>query len=49
MFLLSLPLLASDIEKVIHNTVPVELNRELRKLAMATLLFAISFGLGLIL
>lgn len=49
MFLLSFPLLASDIDKVINNTVPVELNRELKKLAMATLLFSISFGLGLIL
>jgi 1,4-dihydroxy-2-naphthoate octaprenyltransferase len=49
MFLLSFPLLASDINKVIHNTVPIELNRELKKLAVATLLFSISFGLGLIL
>jgi 1,4-dihydroxy-2-naphthoate octaprenyltransferase len=49
MFLLSLPLLASDIKKVINNTVPVELNTELKKLAVATLLFSLSFGLGLIL
>jgi len=49
MFLLSLPLLASDINKVITNTVPVELNAELKKLAVATLLFSLSFGLGLIL
>ncbi len=48
-FLLPLPLLISDINKVITNTVPVELNAELKKLAMATLLFSLSFGLGLIL
>jgi 1,4-dihydroxy-2-naphthoate octaprenyltransferase len=48
-FLLPLPLLASDLQKVITNTVPVELNRELKKLAMATLLFSLSLGLGLVL
>jgi len=49
MFLLSLPVLASDVNKVVTNTVPVELNAELKKLAVATLLFSLSFGLGLIL
>ena len=48
-FLLPVPLLISDIQKVITNTVPVELNPELRKLAMATLLFSLAFGLGLLL
>ena len=48
-FLLPLPLLISDINTVITNTVPVELNRELKRLAMATLLFSISFGIGLVL
>jgi len=48
-FLLPLPLLISDINKVITNTVPLELNRELKRLAMATLLFSISFGIGLVL
>ncbi len=48
-FLSPVPLLLSDIQKVIKNTVPVELNSELRKLAVATLLFSLSFGLGLIL
>ncbi|RLD70549.1 MAG: 1,4-dihydroxy-2-naphthoate octaprenyltransferase [Bacteroidetes bacterium] len=48
-FLLPLPLLISDINKVITNTVPIELNAELKKLAVATLLFSLSFGLGLIL
>ena len=48
-FLLPVPLLISDINTVITNTVPVELNRELKRLAMATLLFSISFGIGLVL
>ena len=48
-FLLPVPLLISDINKVITNTVPVELNRELKRLAVATLLFSISFGIGLVL
>ena len=48
-FLLPVPLLISDVLTVISNTVPVELNRELKRLAMATLLFSISFGLGLVL
>jgi len=47
--LLPLPFLVSDVRQVIRNTVPVELNRELKKLAMATLLFSLSFGLGLVL
>jgi len=49
MFFLSIPMLASDIKKVLTNTVPVELNTELKKLAAATLFFSVSFGLGLIL
>ncbi|MEZ5073049.1 MAG: 1,4-dihydroxy-2-naphthoate polyprenyltransferase [Bacteroidales bacterium] len=49
MFLLPMPLLASDVQKVVRNTVPVELNAELKKLAVATLLFSLSFGLGLVL
>jgi 1,4-dihydroxy-2-naphthoate octaprenyltransferase len=48
-FLLPVPLLISDVMKVITNTVPVELNSELKKLAVATLLFSLSFGLGLVL
>jgi 1,4-dihydroxy-2-naphthoate octaprenyltransferase len=48
-FLLPMPLLVSDIKKVITNTVPVELNEELKILAVATLLFSLSFGLGLVL
>jgi 1,4-dihydroxy-2-naphthoate octaprenyltransferase len=48
-FLLPVPLLISDVKTVITNTVPVELNRELKRLAVATLLFSLSFGLGLVL
>ncbi|MCK4879746.1 MAG: 1,4-dihydroxy-2-naphthoate polyprenyltransferase [Bacteroidales bacterium] len=48
-FLLPVPLLISDINRVINNTVPLELNRELKRLAVATLLFSISFGIGLVL
>ena len=49
MFVLVLPLMVSDIKMVLTNTVPVELNSELKKLAVATLIFSLSFGLGLIL
>lgn len=49
LFVLALPLLLSDIRKVWINTVPVELNAELKKLAFATLIFAITFGVGLVL
>ena len=48
-FLLPVPLLISDVQKVITNTVPVELNGELKKLAVATLLFSLAFGIGLVL
>lgn len=47
LLLVPVPLLVSDMKKVITNTVPVELNAELKKLAMATLLFSLFFGLGL--
>jgi 1,4-dihydroxy-2-naphthoate octaprenyltransferase len=49
LLLVPVPLLVSDIQKVITNTIPVELNAELKKLAVATLLFSLSFGLGLVL
>ena len=49
LLLIPVPLLVSDVKQVITNTVPVELNRELKKLAVATLLFSLSFGLGLVL
>lgn len=49
LLLVPVPLLFADVKKVISNTVPVELNSELKRLAMATLLFSFSFGLGLVL
>jgi 1,4-dihydroxy-2-naphthoate octaprenyltransferase len=49
MFVLALPLLLSDIKTVLTNSVPVDLNPELKKLAVATLIFSLSFGIGLIL
>jgi 1,4-dihydroxy-2-naphthoate octaprenyltransferase len=49
LFLLSVPLLAMDIQKVLVNTVPIELNAELKRLSLATLLFSFSFGVGLVL
>ncbi|MBE0654021.1 MAG: 1,4-dihydroxy-2-naphthoate polyprenyltransferase [Bacteroidales bacterium] len=49
MFMLALPLVVSDVRAVWNNTVPVELNTELKRLAINTLLFSISFGTGLIL
>jgi 1,4-dihydroxy-2-naphthoate octaprenyltransferase len=49
LLLVPVPLLVSDVKKVITNTVPLELNQELKKLAVATLLFSLSFGLGLVL
>ncbi|MFO7669475.1 MAG: hypothetical protein R6W31_07435, partial [Bacteroidales bacterium] len=49
LLLIPVPILVSDVKKVIDNTVPVELNAELKKLAVATLLFSLSFGLGLVL
>jgi len=48
-FVLVLPLLLSDIKTVLTNTVPVELYPELKKLAVITLIFSLSFGIGLIL
>lgn len=49
LFLLSVPLLAMDVQKVLANTVPVELNSELKRLSLTTLLFSLSFGVGLVL
>ncbi len=49
LFVLALPFMLSDMKKVFDNTVPVELNNELKKLALITLFFSFSFGLGLIL
>lgn len=49
LYLLALPLLIMDVRQVLVNTVPVELNSELKRLSLATLLFSLSFGFGLVL
>jgi 1,4-dihydroxy-2-naphthoate polyprenyltransferase len=48
LFFLAAPLCIQDIKRVFQNTQPIELNVELRKLALSTLLFSVSFGIGLI-
>ena len=47
LFLVPVPIFVQNIITVFRNTQPVDLNNELRKLALSTLLFSISFGLGL--
>jgi 1,4-dihydroxy-2-naphthoate octaprenyltransferase len=49
LFILTFPLFVLNIKVVIQNTEPIELNSELRKLALTTLIFSIIFGLGFIL
>lgn len=49
LFILTFPLFVMNIRVVIRNTEPRELNSELKKLALSTFIFAIIFGLGLIL
>jgi 1,4-dihydroxy-2-naphthoate octaprenyltransferase len=48
-FILTFPLFILNIRVVLQNTVPLELNNELKKLALSTFAFSITFGLGLIL
>lgn len=49
LFLLTLPFLFLNIKTVLGNKVPMELNVELKKLALTTFAFSLSFGIGLIL
>jgi len=49
LFLLTFPLFFININNVIRNSEPVLLNSELKKLALSTFAFAITFGLGLLL
>lgn len=49
LFMLTCPLFALNVIVVMKNTEPGELNNELKKLAMSTFFFSITFGLGLIL
>jgi 1,4-dihydroxy-2-naphthoate octaprenyltransferase len=49
LFMVTLPFLLFDVRNVMQNTVPVDLNRELKKMALTTFAFSLTFGLGLIL
>jgi 1,4-dihydroxy-2-naphthoate polyprenyltransferase len=49
LFIITLPFLLGDVKKVMQNSIPLELNSELKKLALTTFAFSITFGLGLIL
>jgi 1,4-dihydroxy-2-naphthoate octaprenyltransferase len=46
LFLLTLPMLIQNMLHVMKNTLPQDLDGELKKLALTTLLFSVSFGLG---
>lgn len=48
LFILTCPLFALNIIMVMKNTDPRELNRELKKLALSTFAFSITFGIGLV-
>jgi len=49
LFILTCPLFALNVIVVMKNTNPVELNLELKKLALSTFVFSITFGIGLVL
>jgi 1,4-dihydroxy-2-naphthoate octaprenyltransferase len=49
LFMLTCPLFALNVIVVMKNTEPTELNNELKKLALSTFAFSITFGLGMIL
>jgi 1,4-dihydroxy-2-naphthoate octaprenyltransferase len=49
LFMLTCPLFALNVVVVMKNTEPGELNSELKKLALSTFFFSITFGLGLVL
>lgn len=46
LFFLAVPLFFNDIKTVLQNTQPIELNTELKKLALSTLFFSLTFGIG---
>ena len=48
-FLVVLPVLINNLRIVYHHKNPASLDPELKKIALGTLLFAVTFGLGLIL
>lgn len=47
LFLVVVPILASNIKIVWNHTLPASLDKELKKIALGTLLFAFTFGIGL--
>ncbi len=49
LYVLTFPLFVLNIRVVLQNTEPNELNNELKKLALSTFAFSVTFGLGLIL
>jgi 1,4-dihydroxy-2-naphthoate polyprenyltransferase len=49
LFILTCPLFALNVIVVMKNTEPGELNKELKKLALSTFAFSVTFGLGLVL
>lgn len=49
LFILTFPIFVMNIRVVLQNTEPIELNRELMKLAFSIFIFSLMFGLGLIL
>ena len=48
LFALTFPLLFANIKTVVNNTNPALLDIQLKKLAVSTLLYALSFGVGLL-
>jgi 1,4-dihydroxy-2-naphthoate octaprenyltransferase len=49
LFMVTLPFLLVEVKNVFQNSIPVDLNSELKRLAFTTFAFSITFGLGLIL
>jgi 1,4-dihydroxy-2-naphthoate polyprenyltransferase len=49
LFFIAIPFFIKNIQAVIKNKQPAELNIELRNLSLSTLLYSVCFGLGLIL
>ena len=48
LFLITIPILFQDLNKVLKNTEPAKLDSFLKRLALTTLFFSITFGIGLI-
>lgn len=47
LFLIAVPMLLQNVMVVAKNQIPIELDTELKKLALATLIFAVTMGIGL--